>query len=708
MTRSQLAAALVLPAFLAAAPAARAQTAYIGFVYPAGGQQGTTFRVTLGGQTLEGVNRAFVSGGGVQAKVVEYNKRMNPQEIGLLSEQLRELRALPPAKLDLPRTNLIVRIQKIIGDNVNQPACASIANLAVVEVTVAPDAEPGMREIRLGTPRGVSNPLVFCVSQFPEVIAPPAATCQLVTLGKEAQSLRRKTRTPAPAGVSTGEMAMTMQAMMSGANAPSDVDDDVGRLPVPCVANGQITPGSVDRYCFTARKGQRLVAAVQARELIPYLADAVPGWFQPVISICDAQGREVAYDDDYRFKPDPIIVCEIPADGEYLLAIHDAIYRGREDFVYRLTLGEAPFVTSIFPLGGPAGAPVTVEAKGFNLTKNRLTLPAQPPIPAVTSIAAPGKEGRLSNRVPLAIDTLPECLEQEPNNQKRAAQHVTLPVIVNGRMDKPGDRDLFQFEGHAGEEFVAEVVARRLDSPLDSELKLTDPAGRIVAINDDFEDAGSGLNTHHADSYLRATLPTNGTYCVQLSDAQEAGGEEYGYRLRLGAPQPDFALRVVPSSLAIRSNSTATVAVYVLRKDGFSGPIKFGLKDPPPGFEVVPPVVLTGTQAIMRLTIKTTLGETQDPVNLTIEGVATNRSGSFARAAVPAEDRMQAFLWRHLVPALEFKAMVFNPPPPPPPPPKPDRPKAAAAATPAPAKPAEAKPAVPPDAKPKAAPTAKT
>ena len=123
---------------------------------------------------------------------------------------------------------------------------------------------------------------------------------------------------------------------------------------------------------------------------------------------------------------------------------------------------------------------------------------------------------------------------------------------------------------------------------------------------------------------------------------------------------------------------------------------------------MVPPVVLTGTQAIMRLTIKTTLGETQDPVNLTIEGVATNRSGSFARAAVPAEDRMQAFLWRHLVPALEFKAMVFNPPPPPPPPPKPDRPKAAAAATPAPAKPAEAKPAVPPDAKPKAAPTAKT
>lgn len=29
--------------------------------------------------------------------------------------------------------------------------------------------------------------------------------------------------------------------------------------------------------------------------------------------------------------------------------------------------------------------------------------------------------------------------------------------------------------------------------------------------------------------------------------------------------------------------------------------------------------------------------------------------------AVAAEDRMQAFLWRHLVPATELKALVFDP-----------------------------------------------
>ena len=95
------------------------------------------------------------------------------------------------------------------------------------------------------------------------------------------------------------------------------------------------------------------------------MADAVPGWFQPVMAVYDARGKELAYDDDYRFKPDPVIFFEVPKDGEYVFTITDAIYRGREDFVYRVTVGELPFVTSIFPLGGRVGTAVKVEMKGW-------------------------------------------------------------------------------------------------------------------------------------------------------------------------------------------------------------------------------------------------------------------------------------------------------------------------------------------------------
>ena len=133
-------------------------------------------------------------------------------------------------------------------------------------------------------------------------------------------------------------------------------DDEVEqRITLPCTVNGQIASGEVNRYRFEARKGQRLVFSTQARQLVPFIADAVPGWFQPVMALYDAAGKEVAYDDDYRFKPDPVILFEVPKDGEYVFAITDAIYRGREDFVYRVTVGELPFVTSIFPLGGRVG-----------------------------------------------------------------------------------------------------------------------------------------------------------------------------------------------------------------------------------------------------------------------------------------------------------------------------------------------------------------
>ena len=46
-----------------------------------------------------------------------------------------------------------------------RPASPSIGELVKVQVTMAADAAPGERELRLGTGTGVTNPLVFCVGQ---------------------------------------------------------------------------------------------------------------------------------------------------------------------------------------------------------------------------------------------------------------------------------------------------------------------------------------------------------------------------------------------------------------------------------------------------------------------------------------------------------------------------------------------------------------
>jgi len=395
-------------------------------------------------------------------------------------------------------------------------------------VTIAADAEQGRREMRVVTARGLSNPIRFCVGRLPEFRE------KAPRLVPEALDFPSQLRFPPK--VTTD---ITLPAVVNGQIIPRDPDY------VHWQAR-RFTPGDADRYRFEARKGQTLVVAASARELVPYLADAVPGWFQATLTLYDAHGNELAYHDDYHFHPDPVLFFEVPEDGQYIVEIKDAIYRGRPDFVYRITIGEIPFVTSIFPLGCRAGSQTTIELMGWNLPVDTLTMDTTDKVAGIRPLST-RKGGTISNPVPFAIDTLPETLEKESNDSLSAAQPVGLPIIVNGRLDRPGDWDVFRIEGRAGEQVVAEVTARRLDSPLDSVLELTDTAGKRLAFNDDFEDKAHALITHHADSLIQVTLPADGTYFLRLGGAQHEGGPEYAYRLRVSPPRPDFALRVGPS-----------------------------------------------------------------------------------------------------------------------------------------------------------------
>ena len=108
-------------------------------------------------------------------------------------------------------------------------------------------------------------------------------------------------------------------------------EEEEMRITVPCTMNGQIAAGEVNRYRFQASKGQRLVISAKARELVPYVADGVPGWFQAVLRLRDANGKEVAYNDDFRFNPDPVHLFRGPR-GRRVSAHHQrgAFSRPRE------------------------------------------------------------------------------------------------------------------------------------------------------------------------------------------------------------------------------------------------------------------------------------------------------------------------------------------------------------------------------------------
>lgn len=634
MTRrpAQLAAtrAAIVALLLALAAGAAAQQAprdpHIGYVYPAGGKQGTTFNVIVGGQFLDGVEQASLSGTGVKISVVEHVKPMTQMQAQRLREELQELLARKSASATQPATRpwkaddekTVADIREKLAKFVRRPSSPAIAEMVTLQITVDADAPPGPRALRLRARMGLTNPMVFCVGQLPEFSETPVTDISEPT-----------------GSVPRNEMQITL----------------------PATVNGQIMAGGVDRFRFKARRGQHLIVNVAARELIPYLADAVPGWFQATVALYDAEGNELAYEDDFRFDPDPMIGFLIKKDGEYAVEIKDAIYRGRQDFVYRMEIGELPFITSIFPLGCQAGTQTPVELIGRNLNVTKVVQDFHDKPPGTYPVSV--RAGRFtSNRMPFVVESLPETMDKEPNGDAERAQAVTVGQIMNGRIEKPGDTDVFRFEGRAGMETIIEVTARRLNSPLDSIVRLNDSSGQQIALNDDHEDKGSGLVTHHADSLLRLSLPADGTYFLSIGDAQHRGGPEYAYRLRLSPPQPDFALRVVPSSVSVRAGATATLTVYALRKDGFAGPINLSLGEELEGF-TLRGAQIPGNQDQVKITVAAPPMARQEPVTLRIDGAADIDGRQVVHAAVPADDMMQAFFYRHLVPAEDLAVTVL-------------------------------------------------
>ena len=677
---------LAFTAVALAATVAMGQSAsrepHIGYLYPAGVQRGTTARIVVGGQYLNGSAEVYVSGKGVRAKVVRYMRPINNiqreqryllmkamaetrlkrlKEAGVSARMLAKVRQQSD-KMDAQAKKQKLKLEGIklpnhyLLDNLENKSLRELMHIqyvlffprqkkqvnrqlgesVLIEIKIDPDAAPGDRELRVRTKSGLTNPVVFQVGQLPEV--------------RELEPNDRK----------GGPNMSRLSSLGRDPRVKKLLEPET--IELPALLNGQIMPGDVDRFVFRATAGQNLVIAASARRLVPYLADAVPGWFQATLALYDPAGNEVAFADDYRSDPDPVLFYTIPKDGRYELEIRDAIYRGREDFVYRIAISEQPFITRVFPLGGRQGAETLASIGGWNLGAKRLTLDTTPGDGWIRHVR--GRSGKLvSNAIPYAVDTLPECRESDANDTLRTAQRVAMPIIVNGRIARPGDVDVFRIEGQAGDKIVAEVTARRLNSPLDSLLRLIDASGNVLKWNDDhvlkekhlYVDQ-LGLVTHHADSYLMAELPTKGTYYVQLSDAQNHGSDAHAYRLRISKPIPDFAIRVTPSSLQMRPGAAVPICVYAMRKDGFDGEIALKVKAPF-GAALTGGSIPAGCNCL-RMTLVAPKTSSSQPVALKLEGIARVNGRTIRRPAGAADNVMQAFLYRHLMPAREVMVAV--------------------------------------------------
>jgi WD40 repeat protein len=159
--------------------------------------------------------------------------------------------------------------------------------------------------------------------------------------------------------------------------------------------------------------------------------------------------------------------------GTFVLHVRDREYRGGPEFRYRLHVGRVPVVTSFEPLGLPRGATREVQLRGVHLPVRTVQVKAP-------ADAKPGSWLDVPVKADSAVVGRPRAVVGEFYEPAANSNWISVPGTANGKIAAPGQVNTWTFEAKKGEPLVIETHARRLGSPVDSAIEVTDKDGRPV------------------------------------------------------------------------------------------------------------------------------------------------------------------------------------------------------------------------------------
>ena len=285
-------------------------------------------------------------------------------------------------------------------------------------VKIANDASPGIRRWRVNTSQGVTPRMQFVVGDLPEVV----------------------------------------EAEIDGEPIATSVQ-------LPVTINGRIFPREdVDIWTFDVTAGERISCEVNAARIGSPLDSR--------IEIRSPDGTVLTENVD-ALGIDSFVQFVAPKAGRYECRIHDIEFNGLQHYVYRLTIRKGPRIDSVYPLGGRRGEEVTVQFSGADLPTKQATIAIPQDADRQLDLSLPDVA---TNNVTLVTGDLPEHLETEPNSAPDDVNSGAVPVgsgvTFNGRIDKPGDVDLWRISAEAGRTLLLEVQSSRLGTSLDSVLSV--------------------------------------------------------------------------------------------------------------------------------------------------------------------------------------------------------------------------------------------
>jgi hypothetical protein len=421
-----------------------------------------------------------------------------------------------------------------------------------------------------------------------------ASVAAKVTVGKDVPLGPHEFRIVTKHGPSTIGQLLVVDDPVVKENGNNNTTAGANPLPVPGVACGRIeATEDVDFYRFHAKAGTSYTFEVWGARLQDKTHD-LQKHLDPLLTIHDASGRELAGNDDYFFA-DPYLAWTAPTDGDCFVQVRDAKYDGDPRWAYALCVTDKPYVAHVFPFAGQAGQIISAEPIGSAAKVAPKVTMQLPPNAGLFRLPLTNATGLATNPAAFVVSTLPQIIEQEPNDTPAQAQSLPIPCGVSGRMDKPRDVDYYRFHGEKGKAIRFEVKARRFGTPLqsrlDSVLEVFSPKGQMLTSNDDDPTTGK-------DSLLTFSPAADGEYLVRIRDLTGKGGPGYVYYLEADYAKPDFTLRCDSDFSMVAPGGHAPWYVHVNRLNGFNGAVDVHVNGLPPGVTAnlltIPPTMTQG------------------------------------------------------------------------------------------------------------------
>ena len=509
-------------------------------IYPLGARPGDSLRAEVLGQDLDGFHALWFSREGLSASI---------QGVETLESEEPRNYAAGESKPDRPRQRVSLQL------------------------TVDPEAGPGEHQLRLVTPRGVSNSLRFLVTPYPSI---------------------REEKTP--------EL-----------------------LPLPVTVNGRISQGGEeDTYAFEASEGQRVGFEVLYDPGPPRIPGRpVPKTLDPELTLYASGG---SWFDPRRpvrlaFNDEPLspllskaarLAYNFAASGRYFIKVGSFKGLGSPDYCYQLRLallekGDAPPAAAGSPAHQHPGREQEWKERDFERVlgqthllrlRARTVEPPQAPSadPVGESGGAPVENGPAAGHPPTPVPgsgRIPEPVEEGSSNDSLdQALEVSLPVLLEGAIEHPGDVDTFKFRVRTGDRLAFEIETPESRTPqFNPRLGVFDTDGREFLTNV-YKRIG-----RNGQFYLKTVEPKTlytfrlgGEHFLQIRDVTSRYGDPgFRYRLLIRPQVPHVGdIQVLEDRLNLKPGQARKLTVTTAQEEGFEHDIAVTLEGLPEGVQLLP------------------------------------------------------------------------------------------------------------------------